>query len=256
MLASRGHYVIRFDNRDTGLSTHFDDAPVPNMAELMQARTEGKPMSASYLLDDMAADAAGLLDVLGIRAAHIVGASMGGMIAQAFAIRYPDRTLSLTSIMSTTGNPELPQAKPEAMAMLTTPVPTEREANMAHRVKSARVIGSPAHFDEARIRDMAGRAFDRAFYPVGVARQMAAVWASGSRKEALASVKTATLVIHGEVDPLVPVEGGKDTAASVPGAKLLIIEGMGHDMPPALWPRIVDAISEHTATVGRAAARA
>ncbi len=250
MLSDRGHWVIRFDNRDVGLSTKFEQAGVPDVAEVVAALQKQEPTKAPYLLSDMADDAAGLLDALGIESAHIVGASMGGMIAQAFAIEHPRRALSLTSIMSTTGHPELPPATPEAMAVLTAPPTTDRAENIERSVASSRVIGSPGFpRDEARIRERAGRSFDRCFYPEGTARQMAAVVASGSRREALAELSIPTLVIHGKADQLVRPEGGLDTHAAIPGAQLMLIEGMGHDLPPGTWPPITDAITKLTQQV-------
>jgi pimeloyl-ACP methyl ester carboxylesterase len=245
LLARHGHYVVRFDNRDVGLSTKFDHAGVPNLAAIMApgADRSGVP----YTLDDMADDAAGLLDALRIESAHVVGASMGGMIAQTVAYRHAPKTRSLVSIMSSTGNPALPQAKPEAMAVLMTPRPLDREGNVEAAVKASAVIGSPAYpQDPERLRARAGMMFDRAFTPLGTLRQMAAIFAHGNRVPRLGAVRAPTLVIHGVADPLVPVEGGRDTAKSIPGAELLEIEGMGHDLPPALWSRIADAIAAHT----------
>jgi len=254
LLADRGHYVVRYDNRDVGLSTRMESAGMPNVAAAMEARSQGRPVdNAPYTLDDMAADGMGLLDALEIGEAHIVGASMGGMIVQAMAINHPERVLTLTSIMSTTGRPDLPPARDEAMAVLLTPAPNEREANIEHRVKSALVIGSKRHHDEAGVRAMAAKSFDRAYYPIGMARQIVGIMASAPRHEALGAVRVPTLVIHGADDPLVPVEGGKDTAASVPGAELLILQDMGHDLPRPLWPLIVEAIARNTS---RVAARA
>lgn len=250
MLVGLGHFVVRFDNRDVGLSTKFDAAGIPDLKAVVAARRQGEPPPVPYLLGDMADDAAGLLDALGLRAAHIAGVSMGGMIVQAFAIRHPERLLSLTSVMSNTGNPALPPPRPEALARLMTPAPAERGAYVEHYVGSARVFGSPPpYFEEDRVREMAGRAFDRAFSPAGTARQYAAIIASGSRKEALAAVRAPALVIHGALDPLVPVEGGIDTAEAIPGAELTIVDGMAHDLPRALWPRIAEAIAHHTARV-------
>jgi pimeloyl-ACP methyl ester carboxylesterase len=251
-LADRGHFVIRFDNRDVGLSTHFAQAGVPWLQEAMAAAGRGERVEAPYTLDDMADDAVGLLDGLGLQQAHVCGVSMGGMIAQAMAIRHPARLLSLISVMSRTGDPAEPPARPEAMAALITPAPVEREANLAHMVKMRRIIGSPGFpMDEADTRQKAARDFDRAFDPAGVARQMTAVMAHGNRKPALASVRVPTLVIHGSGDPLVPVEAGYITAQAVPGAEMLVIEGMGHDMPKGAWPRIIEAVSAHTAKVQR-----
>jgi pimeloyl-ACP methyl ester carboxylesterase len=242
-LAARGHRVIRFDNRDIGLSTKLDAAGMPNLVAAVGRRLLGKPVGAPYTLSDMAADTAGLLDALGIETADIVGASMGGMIAQTMAIEHPSRVRTLTSIMSTTGEPDLPQPTPEATAALLTPVPTDRAGNVERAVRVARVIGSPGFpFDEAYVRRRAARAYDRGFYPAGTARQLLAIIASGSRKAALEAVRVPALVIHGSDDPLAPLAGGIDTAEAIPGAELLILEGMGHDLPQPLWPRIIDAI--------------
>lgn len=243
-IAQRGHRVVRFDNRDVGLSTKLDEAGTPNLMELWAAWVAGREVRAPYTIDDMADDAAGLLDALGIGAAHVVGASMGGMIAQTMAYRHPDRTRTLTSIMSTTGEPGLPQAKPEVMMLLATPAPTERDANIERAVEVWRKIGSPGFpFDEERIRERAARGYDRCFHPAGMARQTAAIVAHGSRRPFLRDVKAPTLVVHGSDDPLVPVEGGRDTAAAVPGAELMIVEGMGHDLPQGAWPRIIDGMT-------------
>jgi pimeloyl-ACP methyl ester carboxylesterase len=249
-LADRGHHVVRFDNRDAGLSTRLDPAGLPDVMGALGAVAQGRPVDAPYRLSDMAADAAGLLDALDLPSAHVVGASMGGMIAQTLAIEHPARVRTLTSIMSTTGDPSLPQAKPEAMAVLLTPPPTERAAAIEHGVHLWRTIGSPGFaFDEAEVRAMAARTFDRGPSPAGTARQLVAILASGSRRDALAAVRAPTLVIHGAADPLIPVEAGRATAAAVPGAELLEIEGMGHDLPRALWPTLVDAIAKHAARV-------
>jgi pimeloyl-ACP methyl ester carboxylesterase len=239
---------VRYDNRDVGLSTKFDSAGIPNVMELMQQSAAGAPLDVPYTLDDMADDAAGLLDALGLESAHVCGASMGGMIAQTLAIRHGKRLRSLVSIMSSTGNPSLPPAKPEAMAVLMTPPPIDRAGSLDAAVRTWRTIGSPGFpFDEARIRERAGRFYDRSFYPQGIARQLAAILAHGSRVEKLSKVSAPTLVIHGAADPLVPIEGGRDTARAIPGAELLVIEGMGHDLPEGAWPQLVGAISEHTA---------
>jgi pimeloyl-ACP methyl ester carboxylesterase len=247
-LAERGHYVVRFDNRDVGLSTRFDAAGVPNVMELMMQAASGKTPAVPYTLDDMADDAAGLLDALGLDSAHVCGASMGGMIAQTLAIRHGARLRSLTSIMSSTGDSSLPPAQPEAMAVLMTPPPTDRAGSLDAAVRTWRTIGSPGFpFDEGKIRERAGRLYDRAFYPEGTARQLAAIVAHGSRAERLRDVRAPTLVIHGADDPLVPLAGGQHTAQSIPGAELLVIAGMGHDLPEGAWPTLVGAISEHTA---------
>ena len=247
-LAQRGHRVIRFDNRDVGKSSTLDHLGLPNVMAAVTATLLRQPVSAPYLLRDMAADAAALLDVLGIKRAHVVGASMGGMIAQALAIEHPQRVLTLTSIMSTTGNPNLPPAKPAALSALLMPPPTDRQQSIERAVTVFRTIGSPGFpFDEAEIRELAARSYDRGFNPDGVARQFVAIVASGSRTDALKSVKVPALVIHGKDDPLVPVEGAYDTAAAIPGAQLLVIDGMGHDLPRPAWPRVIDAISTLTA---------
>jgi pimeloyl-ACP methyl ester carboxylesterase len=247
-LAERGHWVVRFDNRDVGLSTKFGAAGVPNVMELMLQSAAGKTPAVPYTLDDMADDVAGLLDALALETAHVCGVSMGGMIAQTVAIRHGGRLRSLTSIMSSTGNPSVPPAQPEAMAVLMTPPPADRAGSLDAAVRTWRTIGSPGFpFDEQKIRERAGRLYDRAFYPEGVARQLAAIVAHGSRVERLREVDAPTLVIHGAADPLVPLEGGRDTARAIPGAELLVIEGMGHDLPEGAWPQLVGAISEHTA---------
>jgi pimeloyl-ACP methyl ester carboxylesterase len=243
-IARRGHRVVRFDNRDVGLSTKFDHAGTPNLMELWADSSAGREVRSPYTIDDMADDAAALLDALDIGAAHVVGASMGGMIAQTMAYRHPDRTRTLTSIMSTTGDPSLPQAKPEVIMMIASPAPTEREANIERALDVWRTIGSPGFpFDERRVRERAARGFDRCFHPPGMARQAAAIVAHGSRRSLLKDVKAPTVVIHGSEDPLVPVEGGRDTAEAIPGAELVIIEGMGHDLPQGAWPRIIDSVT-------------
>lgn len=247
LLVDQGHYVVRFDNRDIGLSQKFDDAGVPNMAQIfMQAQT-GQPVTAAYTLDDMADDAVGLLDALELERAHVCGASMGGMIVQAMALRHAHRLRSMTSIMSTTGNPDLPKSTPEASAALLSPAGTSLEDVLKRAVSVARVIGSTVHLDdEDTIRARARADFERSFYPVGVARQMAAIAASGNRRPHLGRVTTPTLVIHGKEDPLVPLAGGIDTHEAIPGSRLEVFEGMGHDLPEPLWTDIIRHISEHT----------
>jgi pimeloyl-ACP methyl ester carboxylesterase len=245
-LMAKGYRVIRYDNRDVGLSTKLDAAGVPEMAEIFSGAA--KP---AYTLEDMAADGAGLLDALGIERAHIVGASMGGMIAQLIAANHPAKTLSLTSIMSTTGNPAVPPATPEAMAALTTRLPADAsmEAMIDNSVKTLTIIGSPAHdYDTPEERARIKRGIERSLYPAGFARQMAAIVANGDRREKLKGVTAPTSVIHGEVDPLVNLEGGKDTAASIAGAELIVIPGMGHDLPPFVLDQVADAIAK---TAGR-----
>ena len=244
-LAARGFRVIRFDNRDAGLSTHLVEAGVPDLAAVAAAMQKGEKPDVPYTLSDMAADAVGLLDALGIARAHIVGASMGGMIAQLVAADHPGHTLSLTSIMSTTGNPSLPRATPEAMAVLTNrpPHPSDEEAYLKHSVAAARVTGSPAYpADEAVLRAQSLADVKRCYEPTGFARQIAAVTATGDRRAKLNTITAPTVVVHGAADPLVPVQGGHDTAENIPGAELVIIPGMGHDLPPVLYDTIINAI--------------
>jgi pimeloyl-ACP methyl ester carboxylesterase len=248
-LANRGYYVIRFDNRDVGLSTKFEMYDHYKYMKIINALERGEKVEVLYTLDDMADDAIGLLDAIGVDKAHVCGLSMGGMIAQTLAIRYPSRVRSLISIMSSTGNPELPRAKPEAMDAVLTPPPKGREEAIEHLLKAQRILaGSGLPFDEERMRTMEERSYDRCFYLKGIARQLLAILSHGSRKAALKSVRVPTLIIHGSEDPLVPVEAGIDTAEAVPGAELLIIDGMGHTapLPRVALPRILNAIEEIT----------
>ncbi len=246
-LAEAGHYVVRFDNRDVGLSEKFDAAGIPDIPGMMMKAAAGEAVTAPYTLDDMADDGFGLLDALDIERAHICGASMGGMIAQAMAIRAPRRLKSVTSIMSSTGNRELPPAKPEAMAALMSPPGQNRDEMITRAISVSRTIGSPAYpATEAEIRERSLEAFERSFYPVGVARQMAAVAAHGNRKPALEKLSIPALVIHGRADPLVPLEAGLDTHAALRGSKLLVIDGMGHDLPRQVWPQIVAGVAALT----------
>jgi len=247
LLAGKGFYVVRHDNRDVGLSTKMDGAATPDVI----AALSGDVSSAAYTLYDMADDAAALLEDLGIPAAHIVGASMGGMIAQALAIRHPDRVLSLCSIMSTTGDRAVGQPAPEAMSVLLQPPPASRDEAAERRVEAHRAWGArgfPVEEDELR-RD-ATAAYDRCFSPMGTARQLVAIMASGDRTEALGAVGAPTLVIHGTDDRLVGPDGGEATAKAVAGAELLLVEGMGHDLPEGAWPQIVDAITANAARAG------
>ena len=245
-LASRGFRVIRFDNRDVGKSTRLTGGKPLTAVELLKLRFLRMPVAAPYKLRDMADDVIGLMDALGIESAHIVGASMGGMIAQEFVINYPRRARSLTSIMSTTGDPRLPPATPEAMAILMAPPPKSKQEYLERFAQTWRVLRAGSFpVDEARDRERAEKNFERGLNPAGVVRQLRAILASGSRKARLASVGTPSLIIHGTVDPLVRPEGGKDTAASIPGARLLMIEGMGHALPVSMWPQIIDAIATH-----------
>jgi len=247
-LAEAGLYVIRFDNRDAGLSTKFDQAGVPDIMDVIGKLMNRQKVTPPYSIEDMAADAVGLLDALKIDKAHICGMSMGGMIAQALAIRYPGRVLSLTSIYSPTGNPHLPQPKPEVMGLLLTPPPQEREPFIQFNLNVFRALTGPRFgFDEEWVRQIMGQAYDRSFYPQGAARQLVAILTQANRKPALKGVRVPTLIIHGDADPLVSVEGGKDAAEAVPGAKLKIIEGMGHDLPHGeVWAQIARDIIAHT----------
>ena len=255
-LAARGFRVIRFDNRDIGKSSKLSGGKRLTALELLKLRFLKIPVAAPYRLRDMAEDVTGLMDVLGIKSAHLVGASMGGMIAQEIAISFPQRVLSLTSIMSTTGNPKVPPPTRQASAMLMAPPPETKQEfleRFAQTWKILRVGSFPE--DEALDRSRAERTYERGLNPAGVGRQMRAILASGNRKDRLRSVKAPTLVIHGTVDPLVRPEGGKDTAASIPGAKLLMIDGMGHALPIPMWPPIIDAIDEHAHAATAKAAR-
>jgi pimeloyl-ACP methyl ester carboxylesterase len=244
-LTGAGHRVIAFDNRDVGLTEKLDAAGAPAMPAIFQALREGRKPAVAYTLDEMAADAAGLLEALGIERAHIVGASMGGMIAQLVAADHPQRTLSLTSIMSTTGNPELPRAKPEAMARLNTPAPDptkDLEAFLASAVEGAKVMAGTYPVDEGQVRAQSLSDFRRSYYPVGFQRQYVGVLASPDRRPKLKTITAPTVVIHGADDPLVPVEGGRDTAANIAAAELRIIPGVGHEMPTAVQGEFVAGI--------------
>jgi pimeloyl-ACP methyl ester carboxylesterase len=244
LLAGRGFFVVRYDNRDVGLSTYFDHLPPPDLAAL----AAGDLTSAPYRLSDMADDAVGLFDALGIAKAHVVGASMGGMIVQQLAIDHPDRLLSVTSIMSTTGDRSVGQAEPEALALLTRPPATTREQAIADSVAGYRRLGSPGYpDDEAFLLAKAALHVDRARHPVGTLRHAAAVLASGDRTDGLRAVRLPTLVVHGDADPLINVSGGKATAEAIPDAELLILPGMGHNLPRAVWPELTDAITRVTA---------
>jgi len=245
-LAARGYRVIRFDNRDIGLSTRFDAAGVPDIGAALMAALQGKAVSAPYRLEDMALDTVGLLDALGIERAHVVGASMGGAIAQTLAIHHPQRLRTLTSIMATSGAPGLPPPTPEAMAVLMKPTPADFESYAQSYAQTWKVLRAGSFpEDEARDRAKAEQNFARGLSPAGVARQLAAILASGSRQPALASVTVPTLVIHGDADPLVPLACGLDVARTVPGSRLAVMEGMGHALPISFWPRIIDAIAAH-----------
>lgn len=245
-LASRGLRAIRFDNRDVGLTTRIEAAGAPDMSAIITALVEGRTPQVAYTLSDMAADAVGLMDALEIDRAHIVGASLGGMVAQLVAADHSDRVLSLTSIMSTTGNRALPPPSADAIAVLNNRGPdplVDLEGYLDHAVKGAFVVGSPgypARPEDVRERQL--REFKRNYYPVGFARQYAAAMACPDRRPKLATITVPTVVIHGAADPLVPLAGGKDTAENIPGAELIVIEGMGHDVPAPLFEAIADGV--------------
>ncbi|MEM7111289.1 MAG: alpha/beta hydrolase [Chloroflexota bacterium] len=242
-LAAYGFWVIRYDNRDIGRATKFDKAGVPHVLAALMGQIDKPP----YFLSDMAADGIGLLDSLGIEKAHVLGVSMGGMIVQEMLLGWPARLLTAVSIMSSTGHPELPQASPVAMEVLMTPSPTDRQGYIEHSVKTWPVIGSPGFpVDEARIRRRAALQYDWGLSPAGTARQMVAIIASGHRRDRLQAVTTPTLVIHGKDDNLVRAEGGIDTANSIPNAELMLIDGMGHNIPEPLWPQVFGRIAAHT----------
>jgi len=247
-IASRGFRVIRFDNRDIGLSQKMTGARRYNLQWAFAKAWLGLPVGSPYTLEDMAADAMGLLDALGIDKAHIVGASMGGMIAQIVAAKYPQRCLSLTSIMSTSGDRKLPLPKREAFAALKgkRPDPQDREALIEFGMKVLRAIGSPGYpTPEPELREAVTRSTARSVHPPGFIRQMLAILANGSRVKLLKTIGTPTLVLHGEADPLVPIEGGRDTARLIEGARLVTIPGWGHDLPRELEPRLAKAIADH-----------
>jgi pimeloyl-ACP methyl ester carboxylesterase len=245
-LADRGFWVVRFDNRDIGLSTRLQQFAVPDLASLIKQLLLGEAVVAPYSLRDMATDTVGLMDALGIESAHVVGASMGGAIAQEMAIHYPSRVRTLTSIMSSTGEPGLPPPTAEAIGILVAPTPTDRDAYLARYAQIWRVLRGPGFpLDEVRDAERAAESFDRGLNPPGVARQLAAIVASGSRRDALGAIRVPTLVIHGDVDPLVPVAGGIATANAIPGAKLMVIKGMGHALPMPMWSQIIEAIVSH-----------
>ncbi|MFW6051653.1 MAG: alpha/beta fold hydrolase [Myxococcota bacterium] len=246
LLHERGYRTIRFDNRDVGCSTRFTHARVPNVRKLVARWALGLPVPAPYTLSDMAGDVAGLMDHLGLEDAHVLGVSMGGMIAQTFAIEHPSRVRTLTSIMSTTGERLHAVPKPHALRALLLSAPRSREESIDRAVAFFRTVGSPDFpFDEADLRERAGRAYDRGIDPRGFLRHMAAILASGSRKRRLRSVRAPTLVLHGAEDPLVRPPGGRSTARAIPGAKLQLIPGMGHDLPHGVWPILVAAFDDH-----------
>ena len=239
--ANHGFFVIRFDNRDIGLSTKFEDAGIPNFVEINAAYARGELPEVPYTLEDMAGDAVGVLDALNIDKAHICGASMGGMIAQIIAYRHSSRLLSLTVIMSTTGNPELPPSKPEILMHFFAPVPSEREAYIEEMVKRDSLINGTFPYDEDKSREYRTSEYDRSYYPQGIVRQLAAMAVPGNIKPYIAAIMAPTVVIHGSEDPFNLIEAGKDIATTIPGAELLILDGMGHSFPREVIPHIVNA---------------
>jgi len=253
-LAAHGHYVIRFDNRDIGLSTKFDNAKAPSRLRYVMNHLFRTSLQAPYSLEDMASDAAGVLEALDIGSAHVVGASMGGMIAQLVTVRYPQRVRSLTSLMSSSGDRHLPKPRPDVVHHMfeSRPETGDAEAMLKHVIKTAKLISSPRYpRSDEQWRELIAAALQRSFYPMGFARQMAAVIADGSRVQRLKTIDTPTLVIHGSEDPLIPVECGVDTARHIKGARLEIIEGMGHDIPPQLVGTLTELIAGHTRTIER-----
>jgi pimeloyl-ACP methyl ester carboxylesterase len=251
MLVERGFSVVRFDNRDCGRSTRFDSVRPPTLGELIRRR----PRAPAYTLDDMAGDAAGLLDALAIDSAHVVGASMGGMIAQTLAANRPERVRSLVSIMSSVGSRWSGQPALRAYPMFLRRPPRDREGYVESVTRLFRLIGSPGFpRDENAVRELLGRSYDRGVSAAATGRQMAAILASGNRMAALRRIHAPTLVIHGTADRLVSVSGGRATARAIPGARLMLIEGMGHDLPRGAWPRIVDGIVDNAARAGAPAA--
>lgn len=242
-LVARGYQVICFDNRDCGCSTHLDDAFVPSIGMAMGGSTL---LAVPYTLEHMAADVVGLLDVLGIDAAHVAGASLGGAIAQVMAARYPERTLSLTSIMSSSGNPALPPPTPAAAQALFAPLPRimDRASIVEDAVSRYRTVGSPAYPpDESRLRRLFELEYDRGFNPRGVMRQLGALLANGDRRSLLRTITAPTVVLHGRDDPLIRLACGEDVAGNIPGARLHVIDGMGHDLPVELTATVADAIA-------------
>src|SRR5262249_33686656 len=253
-LVKRGYRVIRYDNRDIGLSTHFDAAGMPDYAAVVAAAQAGKPAPLPYTLYDLARDAVGLLDALGLQRAHIAGHSLGGMIAQVLAAEHPDRVLSLTSIMASSGKPGVPLfAKPEVLAKIPPPGPEgDKETYIERQIKLLQLIGSPrAPIDETILREWVLRDVERSYHPAGETRHAAASLFAvyEDRRPKLQTIKVPTVVIHGEDDPLVPLEGCRDVAANIPGAEFRLLSGMGHVIPPALVKDFADAI---TAAASRA----
>lgn len=237
-LAAAGFRLIRYDSRDVGLSTHMDGAPVPDLGEVTSAKAEGRPFDLPYTLSDLAADAAGLLAALGIDSAHVVGVSLGGMVAQVLAIEHPECVRSLCIVMSQSGNPEMPGSDPAALAKLAAVAPdpaVDREGFLRHQVELNRTLGSPLYpVPEADLRAFAAAAAERSYYPIGSARQLVASRGAADRRADLRDLDVPALVIHGAEDPLIKAVCGRDIADNIPGAWLLVLSGMGHDMPDPL----------------------
>ncbi len=245
-LAGRGFRIVRFDNRDTGQSSWLDQLGPPNWGRLGWDMVRRRKTRASYTLWDMADDTLGLLDALELERVHLAGMSMGGMIAQCLALKHPERIISLTSISSTTGSRSVPSGKARVLWEIMKPKPKDPAGAVSHAVRVLRAIGSPGHpVPHDSLKALATRAIERGNNPEGTGRQAAAILASGSRRRLLAELRVPTLVLHGEADPVIPVEGGQATAEVVPGAELITIPGWGHDLPPGVWPTIVDAIDSH-----------
>ena len=246
--AAAGYFVIRYDNRDVGLSSKFSSSSA-DVGKLLRDAAEGTPVSVPYRLTDMASDGLAVLDDLAIDWAHVLGVSMGGMIVQTMAIENPERLLTLTSVMSTTGDPDVGQPTREAQKRIMAPPAQDRDSYIAGQLAGLRIWGSPASFDEGRLTANASEAFDRCFDPAGTARQMMAIIASGSRTADLGRVRLPTLVIHGDADTLVDASGGRRTAEAIPGARFVLVEGMGHDMAPDYWDEMIDLMSSHTGQI-------
>ena len=244
MFVAEGFRVIRMDNRDVGLSTHFDDV-APDLPAVLAALGAGDPPPLAYTLADMATDVIAVLDDLGVDTAHVMGLSMGGMIVQHLAIDHADRLRSITSVMSSTGDADVGHASAEAVELMTAPSPTDRDGYIARTIKGLHTWGSPAWQDDLRTAAIAGEAFDRAFDPAGQARQYLAILSDGSRTSALHAVQLPALVMHGTADRLVDPSGGQRTADAIHGARFELIDGMGHDYPPEVWPRWVELVTTH-----------
>ncbi len=249
LFVEAGRFVIRYDNRDVGLSSKFASV-TPDVAGLVRRIAEGREVEVPYRLSDMASDGVRVLDALSLEKAHVLGVSMGGMIAQTMAIEHADRLLSMTSVMSTTGDPDVGQPSREAQKRIMAPPAQDRHGFIADHLAGLRIWGSPACFDEERLAANAAESFDRCFHPAGTGRQMMAIIAGGSRSQALKRIELPTLVLHGDADTLVDPSGGRRTAEVIPGARFVLLKGMGHDYPPHYWDRLVDLVRAHTSAAG------